>query len=173
MLRRLNIVVFAVLALLWPVAASAQDAPAADPNEARQLSWMAALDDIDGAVGVGTAGDVAVSVACIFASPACEAAKRVVQRAVRTYRRVAMRSWKARGVNLPDKCFTFSIDGSQLDRIYVAYNKAQPNLRKGGGYLLSAYDLLGYGFIPVDDIECQETARSEILRVRGLTVAGL
>lgn len=163
----------AVAALLVPGLAAADEASAPEANEARLVRWQSALDDIDAAVGVGTAGDVAVSVVCIFASPACEAAKRVVQRAVRTYRRVAMHSWKARGIHLPAKCFDFSVDGGQIDRVYAAYEKARPNISKGGVYLLTAYDFLGYGFIPVDDLECQDIARREILRVRGFDVAAL
>jgi hypothetical protein len=148
-------------------AATAAEGPGA--SDARLLTWTSALDAIDMAVGVGTAGDVPISIVCVFASPACEAAKRVAQRAVMSYRRVAMRSWKARGMKLPSKCFTFEIDGAQIDRVLEAYERARPNLAKGGSYLLTAYDLLGYGFIPVSDLECQDTARSEILRVRGMT----
>jgi hypothetical protein len=80
-----------------------------------------------------------------------------------------MRSWRARGVNLPGKCLSFSVDGGQIDRVIAAYDQARPNIRKGGAYLLTAYDLLGYGFIPVSDLECQDIARREILRVRGLS----
>lgn len=173
MLRFLVACWAALAALLVPGLAAAEDAPAPDAKEARLVMWQSALDDVDAALGVGTAGDVAVSVVCIFASPACEAAKRVVQRAVRTYRRVALHSWKARGMKLPDKCFDFSVDGGQIDRIYAAYEKARPNISKGGVYLLTAYDFLGYGFIPVDDLECQDIARKEILRVRGFDVAAL
>jgi hypothetical protein len=150
--------------------ARAQDAPQA--SDARLQGWLAALDTIDGAFGIGTGGDVAVGIVCIFAGPACEAAKRVAQRAVASYRRVAVRSWRARGITLPSKCLNFSVDGAQIDRVVAAYQQAKPNLSKGGAYLLTAYDLLGYGFIPVGDFECQDIARKEILRVRGLSEPG-
>ncbi len=163
------LVVAAVAAglVVSPRLARAEDAPS--PADARLATWTSALDAIDMSIGVGTAGDVPVSIVCIFASPACEAAKRVAQRAVMSYRRVAMRSWKARGMKLPPKCFNFEIDGGQIDRVVAAYERARPNLDRGGTYLLTAYDLLGYGFIPVNDLECQDVARAEILRVRGMS----
>lgn len=158
----------AVCVFLSVLAVSAE-ARADEAQDARLQGWINALDSIDTAIGVGTAGDVAVSVVCIFAGPTCDAAKRTANRIVIKYRRIAMRSWRARGISLPGKCLSFEIDGAQLDRVMAAYERARPNISRGGVYLLSAYDFLGYGFIPVNDLECQDTARKEILRVRGLS----
>lgn len=159
-----------LLALVFclSLAMGSHGAAAQDASTARLDGWIAALDSIDTSIGPGTAGGVAIGIVCIFAGPACDAAQSAAQRVATKYRRIASRSWRARGIVLPSKCLTFEIDGAQIDRVAAAYNQARPNLSRGGAYLLTAYDLLGYGFMPVNDLECQDIARKEILRVRGL-----
>ncbi|MBU2583107.1 MAG: hypothetical protein KJ622_15455 [Alphaproteobacteria bacterium] len=146
-------------------AASAQEGG----NETRLAQWNGALDAIDEANGIGYVADLG----CVLASNTCDKAFKFVERIAVKYRRLAYKSWRARGVNIPVKCFELKLDGGQIDRIYEAYSRAKGQLQHK--LYATAYDLIGYGLIPWSDLECQVAARAEILRIRNLhvTVAGL
>jgi len=137
----------------------------ADENSQRLATWTEALDEIDEASGIGYLADTG----CIFVSTACERAFKLAERVAVKYRRLANKSWRARGINLPGECFQIKLDGAQLDRVIAAYKRAQGQLQ----YKLygTAYDLMGYGLLPWNDLECQSLARNEILRIRKLVVA--
>ncbi|MFY0614452.1 MAG: hypothetical protein JXQ99_23180 [Hyphomicrobiaceae bacterium] len=139
----------------------------ADTAKQKRLAqqWSSALDAIDESSSVV---GLVLDGGCIFAASACDRAQKFAQRIAIKYRRLALRSWKARGMTLPAKCLTLSFDGAQIDRVIAAYDRAQGQLK----YKLfaPAYDLLAYGFISWADLECQNIAREEIFRIRKLTM---
>ena len=135
---------------------------AAALDEKYQKAWFDTFDAIDtgGSVGVG------IDLLLLFV-PGNAKIEKIAGRIAAKYTHAVRKSARARGMKIPETCQMTTIDGAQIDRIITAANMAQSALKRGN-YAVG-YDILLYGLIPWENLDCRVKVKQEIFRVRGWT----